>query len=220
MIHSAVRPRKRSHNTPLALAGLGALAIAASISGGASNASPVEAAGRAAPPSDPQAIRSVDFGSLAQPGSSCDSGLRFTPPGRIPVSQGRSQILDLAQLTQLVVDDNVAYGDLDGDGIEEAVVHVTCTYGANGAEDTVDVWSLQGDTPVVAATVEEPPASLDSELPPAVQAASVSGDQLVVTWSQYQDGDPRCCPSGQARVPYTLEDGELVAGEPQVTTAP
>src|SRR5690606_15039493 len=112
-----------------------------------------------------------------------------------------------------------AYGDLDGDGIEEAVVHVTCTYGANGAEDTIDVYALEGDTPVIAATIDEPPDSLDSELPPAVQAAEVVGDQVVVTWSHYQEGDPRCCPSGQAQVPYALEDGELVAGEPEVTPA-
>jgi LppP/LprE lipoprotein len=220
VIHSAVRPRKRSHNTPLALAGLGALAVAASISGGAGSASPVEAAGRAAPPSDPQAIRSVDFGGVAQPGSTCSDGLRFALPGRIPVNDGRSQVLDLAQLTQLVVNPNVAYADLNGDDIEEAVVHVTCTFGANGTEDTVDVWTLEGDEPVVLAGADEPPASLNSELPPKVQGVDVSGDEVVVTWSQYADDDPNCCPSQQAEVTYTVNGDELEpVGEPRVTTA-
>lgn len=220
VVHSAVRSRKRSHNTPLALAGLGALAVVASISGGASNVSPVEAAGRGAPPSDPQAIRAVDFGGIAQPGSTCSNGLRFAPPGRIPVSDGRSQVLDLAQLTQLLVDPNVSYADVDGNGSEEAVVHVTCTYGANGSEDTVDVWALEGDEPVVLASVEEPPDSLDSELPSKVQGVDVSGDRVVVTWSQYADGDANCCPSQQARVSYALDGDELTAvGEPRVTAA-
>lgn len=213
VIHSAVRSPKRSHNTPLALASLGALAVVASIGGGASNASPADAADRA----DPQAIRAVDFGSVAQPGSTCDDGLRFTPPGQIPVSEGRSQVLDLAQLTQLVVDPNVSYADLTGDGIEEAVVRVTCTFGANGAEDTVDVWGLEGDEPAMLAGVDEPPSSLDSELPPTVQGVDTSDGRVVVTWSQYADGDPRCCPSQQASVPYELVDGELEpAGEPSV----
>lgn len=218
--HSAVRSRKRSHNTPIALAGLGALAVVASISGGAGSTSPVEAAGRAAPPSDPQAIRSVDFGGIAQPGSTCSDGLRFAPPGRIPVSGGRSQVLDLAQLTQLVVNPNVAYADLDGNGAEEAVVHVTCTYGANGAEDTVDVWGLEGDEPVVLGSIDEAPTSLESELPPKVEGVEAAGDQVVVTWSQYADDDPNCCPSQRAEVTYAF-DGEALepVGEPQVTAA-
>lgn len=221
--HSAVRPRKRSHNTPLALAGLGALAVLASMSGGASNAQPVEAAGRAlpaSPASDPQAIRSVDFGSVAQPGSTCRDGLRFTPPGQIPVSDGQSQVLDLAELTQLIVDPAVAYGDVDGDGSEDAVIHVTCTYGANGAEDTVSVWSIEGDEVVQRASIEGPPSGLGSDLPPAVQAVQASAGEVLVTWSKYAEGDPRVAPSQQAQVAYELDDDELaVLGEPVTSAA-
>jgi hypothetical protein len=220
--HSAVRTRKRSHNTPLALAGLGALAVLASMSGGASNAQPVEAAGRvpASPSADPQAIRSVDFGSIAQPGSTCRDGLRFTPPVQIPVSDGQSQVLDLAELTQLVVDPAVAYGDVDGDGSEDAVVHVTCTYGANGAEDTVSVWSLDGDDVVQRASIDGPPSDLGSDLPPAVQAVQASGGDVVVTWSMYAEGDPRVAPSQHAQVTYELDGDELSeAGDPVTSAA-
>jgi hypothetical protein len=221
VIHSAVRPRKRSHNTPLVLAGLGALAVLASMSGGASNARPVEAASDSsdAPRVDPQAIRAVDFGEVAQPGEACSNGLRFAPPGQIPVSGGRSQVLDLGQLTQLVVDPDVAYSDLDGDGVEEAVVHVTCTYGANGAEDSVDVWSLDGNEPVAIASLDAPPAALDSELPPTVQGVGARDGRVVVTWSSYADDDPRCCPSEQVRASYELDDDELSTVGDLVTRA-
>lgn len=218
-----MRPRKRSHNTPLALAGLGALAVLASMSGGASDAEPVEAAGRvpASPATEPQAIRSVDFGSVAQPGSTCRDGLRFTPPVQIPVQQGQSQLLDLAELTQLFVDPAVAYGDVDGDGSEDAIVHVTCTYGANGAEDTVSVWSLDGDDVVQRASIDGPPSDLGSDLPPAVQAVEASGSDVVVTWSRYAEGDPRVAPSGQAEVTYELDGDELTeVGDPVVSSAP
>jgi hypothetical protein len=221
VIHSAVRPRKRSHNTPLALAGLGALAVLASISGGASNAQPVEAASRsaAAPSVDPRAIRSVDFGDVAQPGEACDNGLRFAPPGEIPVRGGHSQVLDLARLTQLVVDPDVAYSDLNGDGVEEAVVHVTCTYGANGAEDSVDVWSLEGDQPVQLASLDAPPEALESDLPPTVQSVGTSDGRVVVNWASYSEGTPACCPDTQVRASYQLDDDELSTVGDLVTRA-
>jgi hypothetical protein len=221
VIHSAVRPRKRSHNTPIALAGLGALAVLASISGGASNAPPVEAASSSsdAPSVDPQAIRSVDFGDVAQPGEACSNGLRFAPPGQIPVRGGRSQVLDLAQLTQLVVDPDVAYSDLDGDGAEEAVVHVTCTFGANGTEDSVDVWSLEGDEPVQLASLDAPPETLDSDLPPTVQSVGASDGRVVVNWSSFSEGTPQCCPDEQVRASYQLDDDELSTVGDLVTRA-
>jgi hypothetical protein len=211
VIHSAVRPRKRSHNTPLALAGLGVLAVVASISGGASHAQPVEAASRsaAAVASNPRAIRSVDFGNVAQPGEACSNGLRFAPPGQIPVKGGHSQVLDLARLTQLVVDPDVAYGDVNGDGVEEAIVHVTCTYGANGPEDSVDVWSLDGDDPVQVAGLDAPSSALESDLPPTVDSVGTSHGRVVVTWAAYADGDPFCCPSEQVRATYRLHDERL-----------
>ena len=73
--------------------------------------------------------------------AACAEGLRFTPPAAIPVARGRSAVVDIGRITRLEVDPDVAYGDLDGDGNDEAVVHVVCTYGANGAEDTVHVWT-------------------------------------------------------------------------------
>jgi hypothetical protein len=221
VIHRAVRPLKRSHNTPLVLAGLGALAVLASVSGGASSAPPVGAASTSsdAPRVDPQAIRAVDFGEVAQPGEACSNGLRFAPPGQIPVRDGRSQVLDLAQLTQLVVDPDVAYSDLDGDEVEEAIVHVTCTYGANGAEDSVDVWSLDGSEPVPVASLDAPPEALDSNLPPTVRSVGAANGRVVVNWSSYADDDPRCCPSEQVRASYELEDDELSTVGDLVTRA-
>jgi hypothetical protein len=197
------------------------LAVLASVSGGASNAPAVEAAGTSAGASsvDPQAIRAIDFGEVAQPGDACSNGLRFSPPGQIPVSGGRSQVLDLAQLTQLIVDPNVAYSDLNDDGVEEAVVHVTCTFGANGTEDSVDVWSLEGDEPVQTASLDAPPSALDSDLPPAVQGVDASDGQVVVTWSSYADDDPQCCPSEQAEASYELDDDELSTVGDLITSA-
>jgi len=221
-----VRRPKRSHNTPLALLGLGSLAVLASISGGAGSATPVEAATvETAVPAgsgdDARAIRSVDFSDVPQPGSACSEGLRFSPPSRIPVAEGASQVLDLAQLTQLTVDPHVAYGDVTGDGVDDAVVHVTCSYGANGAEDSVHVWTLEDDRLVHVAQLDEAPSTDDDAPPPAVKAVSASDGDVVVTWSSYADDDAHCCPTRQTRQSYRLDDDELdVVGEPVTGPAP
>jgi hypothetical protein len=228
VVHSVVRAQHRSSHTRVALLGLAALGLLASIGGSAANTpDPVEAAtltvgGQVALPAgatEADAIRSVAFGDVAQPGSACSQGLRFTPPPSIAVSGGASQVLDLAHLTQLTVDPEVSYGDLDGDGHDEAVVHVTCSYGANGTEDSVHVWSLDGDRLVHLAALDEAPAPADDALPSKVESVSVDGDQVAVTLASYAPDDPACCPTQQTVASYALDGDELVAAGTPVTRA-
>jgi hypothetical protein len=157
----------------------------------------------------PADIRAVDFGEVAPPGSACAEGLRFTPPAAIPVANGRSTVLDIGRYTRLEVDPNVAYGDLDGDGDDEAVVHVVCGYGANGAEDTVHVWTQRGGRTVHVASLTEPPRSVTGPLRPALDDIAVDGRRIEVTWTRYADDDPNCCPSELTTVTYELDGGTL-----------
>ncbi|HLM29577.1 MAG TPA: hypothetical protein VK360_06610 [Acidimicrobiales bacterium] len=229
MVHTAVRHEHRSSNTRLALLGVGALALLASIGGSAARSdeavdvATVTVGSQVAVPADgsgAEAIRSVDFGDVAQPGSACAQGLRFTPPASIPVTGGTSQVLDLASLTQLSVDPEVSYGDVDGDGRDDAVVHVTCSFGANGAEDSVHVWSLEGDRLIHVAGLDQPGADMGDGLPPIVQSVAAEGDRVVVTWAAFDDDDPRCCPTLETRAGYVLDGDELVpVGDPVTTPA-
>jgi LppP/LprE lipoprotein len=214
-----VRSNSRSRASWLGLAGLGlAVAVFATSSGGrssqAANASATGSVAAAAPTD----IRAVDFGEVAPPGSACAEGLRFTPPAAIPVVRGRSPVLDIGRVTRLEVDPHVAYGDLDGDGSDEAVVHVVCAYGANGAEDTVHVWTqTQAGRTVHVASLAEPPRSVTGPLPPAVDDVAVDGRRVEVTWTQYAAGDPNCCPSRLTAVTYELDGDNLVRGRRPVT---
>jgi hypothetical protein len=199
--------------------GLAAAVFAASSGGRSSRPADAAATGSmaAAAPTD---IRDVDFGEVAPPGSACAEGLRFTPPAAIPVAQGRSPVLDIGRFTRLEVDPGVAYGDLDGDGSDEAVVHVVCTYGANGAEDTVHVWTQTRGRTVHVASLIEPPRSVTGPLPPAVDDVAVDGGRVRVTWTQYAVGDPNCCPSGLTTVTYELDgDGLDRVGRPVARAA-
>jgi hypothetical protein len=189
-----VRNDSRSRASWLGLAGLGlAAAVFAASSGGTS--SPRADASPTAP--------------VAPPGSACAEGLRFTPPAAIPVARGRSSVLDIGRVTRLEVDPDVVYGDLDGNDTDEAVVHVVCTYGANGAEDTVHVWTQRGGRTVHVASLTEPPRSVTGALPPAVAGVAVHGAQVEVTWTRYAADDPNCCPSRLATVTYELDGDAL-----------
>ena len=210
-----MRTPTRSHNSRLALVALGVLAALVALSGGASGTA---GAGPAAPAVD-DTVRDVDFTSLAQPGTTCAEGLRIAPPRRIAVEEGESGLLDLGRLTRLEVDDDVAYGDLDGDGAEEAVVHTVCAYGANGAQDTVQVWAVDDDEPVLVDTLGEPSTRVTGPLPPSLVDAAVHDGELVLTWTHYGDDDPNCCPSGETALRYELDHGALDQVGRAVTTA-
>lgn len=214
---------RSSYNTRLALTGLGALAVVASLGGGASHAPAVDAAtnrpSRLSQTVDARTIREVDFGEVAQPGSACSEGLRFAPPGAIPVAEGQSQVLDLGRLTRLSVDADVAVGDVTGDGVDDAVVPLRCSFGANGVEESLHVWSLQRGRLTHVASIDGAPTSVDDPLGATLHGVAVTDEGLTVTWLVHADDDARCCPTQQASVVYEL-DGEALepAGDPVIRT--
>jgi hypothetical protein len=204
----------------MALAGLGVMAALVALAGNAQPVEPVDAAVRQDTPSE--IVRAIDFSTVAQPGDSCTDALAEADaaPRRIPVERGASQLLDEGSLARLEVDDEVLYGDLDGDGDDEAVVRAVCNYGANGAEHTVQVWTVNVRVPVLVAAVSEAPdeVAAGSGLPPSVHDVEIDGSELIVTFTHYADDDPHCCPSQQTAVTYELDDGLEPVGRP-VTSA-
>jgi hypothetical protein len=204
----------------MALAGLGVMAALVALAGNAQPVEPVDAAVRQETPSE--IVRAVDFSTVAQPGDSCTDALSEADaaPRRIPVERGASRLLDEASLVRLEVDDEVLYGDLDGDGDDEAVVQAVCNYGANGAEHTVQVWTVDVRVPVLVAALSGAPdeVAAGSGFPPSVHDVEIDGSELVVTFTHYADGDPHCCPSQQTAVTYELDDGLEPIGRP-VTSA-
>jgi hypothetical protein len=211
-----VRTSSRSHNSRRALVALGALATLVALAGDPQPARPADAAVDDEPAPGPADVRGIDFAALAQPGSTCTDALPEAPPRLIDVRGGASEVLDERSYARLEVDGEVLYADLDDDGDDEAVVHAACEYGANGVQDTVQVWALNGRLPMLIDTVTAPPAEVaeDSEMPPAVHDVAVDGDELLITFTHYGADDPHCCPSEQTVVAYELGDGLEVAGDP------
>jgi len=217
-----VRTHSRSHNSRRALAALGVMAALVALAGNPEPAQPADAAVGDAAPDAPTDVRGIDFAALAQPGTACADAVSGAPPRLIDVASGSSEIIDEQSFAQLEIDGEVLYADLDDDGDDEAVVHAQCAYGANGVQDTVQVWALNGRLPMLIDTITGPPAEVaeDSELPPAVRDVAVDGDELIVTFTHYGDDDPNCCPSSQTVVTYALDDGLEPVGEPSTGPAP
>ena len=211
-----MRTPSRSRRSSVTLLALGALAAVVAVAGDAQPARPAAAA--PADPAPTDSVRTVDFSALAQPGVACADALPDATPRSIGVSAGESALLDQATFAQLIVDPVVLYGDLDGDGRDEAVVRATCAYGANGAEDTVQVWSASGRLPLLIDTITGAPDSVadDSRFPPELLDVALDGDEVLVTYGVYDEDAPHCCPTGQAVVTYELDGGLSVVGRPQV----
>lgn len=158
----------------------------------------------------PDAIRLLDFGEVDQLGGTCDDALSGTAPRVISVADGESEVLDEDLFVQLEVDGDVTYGDLDADGRDEAVVHTVCAYGANGAQDSVQVWDLDTGAAEVQATLGEPPPSVTGPLPPAVKAVDIEPDgTLAVTWTHYAADDENCCPSLESTLRYLVTGSQV-----------
>jgi hypothetical protein len=165
-----------------------------------------------------RAIRLLDFEEIDQRGSACDEALPEAP-STIRVTQGESALLDEDMLVRLEVEGNAIYGDLDGDSNDEAVVHTVCEFGANGAQDQIQVWDLQAGSARPTVTLDEPPASIDEGLPPTVQGVTVDGGKLVVTWHHYSEGAPNCCPDLESKVRYEVS-GDEIAPVGEIETTP
>lgn len=162
------------------------------------------------------AIRLLNFDEIDQSGGTCDDAIAGTLPRTIRVSEGESSVIDDDFFTRLEVDGAVVYGDLNGDGLDEAVVHTVCEYGANGAQDTIQVWGLETGSAEVRASLGEPPASVSGPLPSAVKDVAVDDDgTLAVTWTHYDDDDPQCCPGWESTVRYLVTGSKVTpVGDP------
>lgn len=169
-------------------------------------------------------IRRLDFGEIDQPGDVCAQGLdpeSGTSLEMITLSGGQSDIINEDMFSQLAVDeDAIAYGDITGDGVEEAVVHTVCEFGANGRQHTLEVWDVADGLPRVVATVPAPGEDVTGPLPPDVQSFDIGDGALEVVWTGYAEDDPNCCPSLVVTQRYQLMADELqVVGEPEVGEA-
>jgi hypothetical protein len=156
-----------------------------------------------APPPAKADVRTVDWNNASY--SVACPGLNGPSDQQVPVTlvngAGTTAPIDWfgvpAKIEVTAAD--VAFGDLTGDGRDEAVVRLTCTpEQSNGLADEIQVFGPGSE--LLASPVLR--NRTDADFAPAVRTLTVSGGAITGTASYWAAGDPHCCPS--QTLPFTL----------------
>lgn len=149
------------------------------------------------------ALRDVDWRAAlaATPGvqldPTCPSGVPFAPPGAVCIVLSGVDGIGGGGYANV---ERVLYGDLDGDGREEAVLPVE----SGGTAGTVAFLVYQQAAPWPRLVARHTGYKLGLQL---------DGGALLVYEPYYFGFEGNCCPTALQRTPYTLGPNGLVAGD-------
>lgn len=158
-------------------------------------------------------VRAVDWRNATLPAEFCDvEGLVQFRAGEATASSGRwGQV----HLVAAYDPERVGYGDIDGDGREEAAVDLVCDNGGGTASGQLafgyavvrvreGVLELVGE--VATTTMRH-----DSTHVPLLDEPTFEKGAITVKELWYRAGDMTCCPTGVALTTWWLRDGTLTA---------
>ncbi len=106
----------------------------------------------------------------------------------------------------------VAFGDLDGDGVEDAAVVLAANAGGSGTFISLEAVRNEGGEPVHVATY-----SLGDRA--RIESLAIEGGQIVLEMITHGPDDPLCCPTQRARNVYALEGDALIEVSSEVIGA-
>jgi heat shock protein HslJ len=133
----------------------------------------------------------------------------FAINGRVRLSNGiyRGKIVpDSASELIVMLSDQVAFGDLNGDGAEDAVVVLITDPGGSGAFRHLGLVINKKGSPQHVAS-----QWLGDRV--KVKSLSVRSGEIVVQMMTHGPRDPMCCPTFQVTQNYILQEGKLVIAE-------
>lgn len=99
---------------------------------------------------------------------------------------------------------SIAYGDLDGDNSEEAVVLTVCNTGGTGNFSEGFVYTLQGDKPVLLTVIPG-----GDRADGGLRSARVENGRLVVESNDPGENGGACCPQVVVTTQYDVNSGKL-----------
>jgi hypothetical protein len=143
-------------------------------------------------------LQGVDWLAVlrAEPGTQVDADCPPLPGGDLPCVR-------LPNSDDVIIGyplvDNVVYGDLDGDGVDEAVIPLF----SGGTAGVIGF--------MVYRQAESRPRLVTSQAGYKLNVR-IRDRQLIVDQPYYFGGDPNCCPTALVRTPYRLVGDTLVAG--------
>ena len=159
-------------------------------------------------------LHRVNWRAVSLPGRVC--GLRHP----VRLRGGKARIS-----SRLVVEagwHRVVYGDIDGDGRNEAALSVGCTNGGGTADGvlsySVVVFREDAGSPAAIGILR--PRHQARGLPATLLEASIDFGRVIGREAFYGPNDGTCCPSGRAQTIWTYRRGTLRLASTRVTTKP
>ena len=141
-----------------------------------------------------EALRNATYsGIYDEPITLTEGVYEGKPAGEGDLSRPMVQYVDDAELT----------GDLDGDGVADAVVFLIERGGGSGAFTYVAAQLNRDGQPADAGAVR-----IGDRI--QVKSAAIEAGQVALDIITQGPGDPACCATHQARTTYALQEGKLV----------
>lgn len=105
----------------------------------------------------------------------------------------------------LVSVDSVTYGDLDGDGVDEAAVHLNYSTGGTMNWDFLYIYKLKSGQPKALAILES-----GSRAYGGLARSVVENGQLVLDFADAERLVGDCCSEGYIRIHYRWRNGAFI----------
>ena len=115
---------------------------------------------------------------------------------------------DASRPTVEYIDGSELYGDLDGDGVSDAVVFLVERGGGSGAFTYVAAQLNRAGQPLDAGAIR-----IEDRI--QVKSAAIEEGQVTLDIIIQGPGDPACCGTHQTRKTYALQEGKLAETTPQ-----
>jgi hypothetical protein len=179
--------------------------------------------GCAAVASRPPGIRAMGWNEVQVPALACwaSKPIRLHDGAAVARTARWSAYLPDHQVT-VYREDHVAYGDLDGDGLDEAALGIVCTNGGGTAGGQLAVAQVifrlvSGSLHAVGIVRPRVRAGVAYHVP--LVSVQILLRRVVATEYFYGPRDGDCCASGLARTIWRYVNGSLLPG-PTVVTRP
>ncbi|MGW6418526.1 hypothetical protein [Streptomyces sp. NPDC055055] len=168
--------------------------------------------------SAPADLHAMKWAEIPVPGDFCDA------PGLVhfdDIGESRANSRTRGQV-HLHRGDGPVYGDLDGDGKDEAALTVSCNNGSDtGAGDLIEgsvVFTRLGGQLISIGTLtpqHNPPEAGNCT---RIGKVELTPQRITVEEHWYRQTDSTCCPTGKATTVWTREGDRLVPGPPRITS--
>lgn len=168
-------------------------------------------------------VRAVDFDRFTFPASTCAHVIDHAPSGGYRLDAGvlTSDGDDGIEPFRVQLHAARSFGDLDGDGVDEAALVLDCDRGG-GPVPVGWIYTATGGRarPLARLELDGDSLPLPGVLDTALVDLRIAGGTVVSTWDVYLDGDALCCPARLATVTWTWNGSALAPGAPAVTDRP